>query len=48
MTKSHHLHRKKSIHMKFRRSPKLRRIFYHISALFERVAQERKERDRVY
>ena len=42
MTKSHRMHRKKAIHMKFRRSAKVRRSFWHVSGLFEKVRQKEK------
>ncbi len=41
MTKSHPLHRKKAIHRMFRRSARVKRLFWHISAIFERVAREK-------
>lgn len=44
MTKNHPLHRKKSVHMKFRRSWKVKRLFYHVEKLFDVVAAEKKER----
>jgi len=43
MTKSHPMHRKKSIHMKFRRSFRVRRLFYGVIELIERVQKERVE-----
>jgi len=41
MTKSHPMHRKKAIHMKFRRSPKIRRLFWQISDVFDKVEKEK-------
>ena len=37
MTKSHTMHRKKAIHMKFRRSFRVRRLFWRVSALLDRL-----------
>jgi len=42
VTKSHQMHRKKAIHMKFRRSYKVRRLFWRISALLDKVRDEKK------
>lgn len=42
MTKSHPLHRKKAIHMIFRRSYRVRRLFYKVSAILDRVSHTRK------
>lgn len=42
MTKSHPLHRKKSIHLKFRRTFRVKRLFYRVSKLFDIVAAERR------
>ena len=44
MTKSHPMHRKKSIHMTFRRSWKVKRLFYRVSDLLDGVAASRKEK----
>jgi len=37
MTKSHQLHRKKAIHMMFRRSPRIRRLFWKVTAIFDKL-----------
>jgi len=41
MTKSHVLHRKKAIHMKFRRSPRIRRLFWRVVGLLDRISKEK-------
>lgn len=38
MTKSHGLHRKKAIHLKFRRSPRVRRLFWRVTDIFDGLA----------
>ena len=43
MTKSHQLHRKKSIHMKFRRSFRVRRLFYRVNGIIDATIAVRKE-----
>jgi hypothetical protein len=40
MTKSHPMHRKKAIHMMFRRSPRVRRLFWRVSVIFEKIKAE--------
>jgi len=42
MTKSHPMHRKKSIHMKFRRTFRVQRLFYRVSKLIDTVMAEKK------
>ena len=42
MTKGHPLHRKKSIHMKFRRTFRVRRLFYRVSNILDTIMAERK------
>lgn len=41
MTKSHPMHRKKAIHMTFRRSSKVRRVFWRVVELIDKVSQEK-------
>jgi len=37
MTKKHPMHRKKSIHMTFRRSRRVRNLFWRISEIFDTI-----------
>ena len=49
MTKAHPRHRKKAIHMVFRRSPRVRRLFWHVSGLLDMIKRpKRKARSEVY
>lgn len=40
MTKSHPMHRKKSIHMAFRRSRRVRKLFFAVTELIDKVGQK--------
>ncbi len=40
--KGHGLHRKKAIHMKFRHITRVRRLFWRVSDLLDRVSKEKK------
>jgi hypothetical protein len=42
MTKSHPMHRKKSIHMKFRRTFRVKRLFYRVNTLLDTIATRKK------
>ena len=44
MTKSHPLHRKKAIHMIYRHSGRVRRLFWRLTAVFERVERDQREK----
>lgn len=46
MGKGHPLHRKRSIHMKFRRTFRVKRLFYRVSDIFDTIATRRKVRRR--
>jgi len=41
MTASHPIHRKKAIHMKFRRSARVRRLFWQVIDFIEKVQKEK-------
>lgn len=42
MTKSHPLHRKRSIHLKFRRTFRVKRLFWRVNAIFDTLAAQQK------
>jgi len=42
MTKSHPLHRKRSIHMKFRRTFRVKRLFYRVNGILDTIAARKK------
>lgn len=41
MTKSHPLHRKRSIHRMFRRSGRVKRLYWRVNSIFDRIVRER-------
>jgi hypothetical protein len=42
MTKNHPMHRKKAIHMVFRRSFRVQRLFYKVSNILDKIKVEKK------